>query len=98
MALHRAGYAHAERFRRKFQRSHAPVPAERLAIACRAADELLNETMFRNMAARAVIWTWAADFNETRPHSAFGYQTPKAFGVTPHHRNRRINPEATGSG
>ena len=46
----------------------------------RMRDELLNETMFRNMAhARAMIRTWAADFNETRPHSALGYQTPKAF-------------------
>ncbi|MEQ9448801.1 MAG: integrase core domain-containing protein, partial [Rhodospirillaceae bacterium] len=34
----------------------------------------------RNMAhARDVIRAWAADFNETRPHSALGYQTPKAF-------------------
>lgn len=46
----------------------------------RMRDELLNETMFRNIAhARAVIRTWATDFNETRPHSALGYQTPKAF-------------------
>jgi putative transposase len=46
----------------------------------RMRDELLNETMFRNMAhARAVIQDWAADFNETRPHSALGYQTPKEF-------------------
>lgn len=46
----------------------------------RMRDELLNETMFRNMAhARAVIQAWVADFNETRPHSALGYQTPKAF-------------------
>jgi transposase InsO family protein len=46
----------------------------------RMRDELLNETMFRNMAhARAVIRAWATDFNETRPHSALGYQTPKAF-------------------
>src|SRR6056297_222503 len=46
----------------------------------RMRDELLNETMFRNMAhARAVIRAWVADFNETRPHSALGYQTPKAF-------------------
>lgn len=29
--------------------------------------------------ARAVIRDWATDFNETRPHSALGYQTPKAF-------------------
>ncbi|SEM68407.1 Integrase core domain-containing protein [Roseovarius tolerans] len=46
----------------------------------RMRDELLNETMFRNMAhARAVIRAWADDFNETRPHSALGYRTPKAF-------------------
>jgi len=46
----------------------------------RMRDELLNETMFRNMAhARTVIRAWAADYNEERPHSALGYQTPKAF-------------------
>ncbi len=43
-------------------------------------DELLNETMFRTMAhARALIRAWADDCNEERPHSALGYQTPKAF-------------------
>jgi hypothetical protein len=43
-------------------------------------DELLNETMFRNLAhARVVIRAWATDYNEERPHSALGYQTPKAF-------------------
>lgn len=46
----------------------------------RMRDELLNETMFRSMAhARAVIRAWATDYNEERPHSALGYQTPKAF-------------------
>lgn len=46
----------------------------------RMRDELLNETMFRNMAhARALIRAWADDYNEERPHSALGYQTPKAF-------------------
>ncbi len=46
----------------------------------RMRDELLSETMFRNMAhARAMIRAWTIDFNETRPHSALGYQTPKAF-------------------
>ncbi|MSU89597.1 transposase [Rhodobacteraceae bacterium 2CG4] len=43
-------------------------------------DELLNETMFRDMAhARSAIRAWAADYNEQRPHSALGCQTPKAF-------------------
>lgn len=46
----------------------------------RMRDELLNETMFRDMAhARSTIRAWAADYNEERPHSALGYQTPKAF-------------------
>jgi putative transposase len=46
----------------------------------RMRDELLNETMFRSMAhARVVIRAWAADYNEERPHSALGYQTPKAL-------------------
>ncbi len=46
----------------------------------RMRDELLNETMFRNMAhAGAVIGHWATDYNEERPHSALGYQTPDAF-------------------
>jgi len=46
----------------------------------RMRDELLNETMFRNLAhARVVISDWANDYNTTRPHSALGYQTPEAF-------------------
>ena len=37
-------------------------------------------TMFRDMAhARTAIRAWATDYNEERPHSALGYQTPKAF-------------------
>jgi len=67
MALHRAGQAHVR---------HGFVES----FNGRMRDELLDETMFRNMAhARAVIRAWVADFNETRPHSALGYQTPKAF-------------------
>jgi len=46
----------------------------------RMRDELLNETMFHSMAhARALIRAWVDDYNEERPHSALGYQTPKAF-------------------
>ena len=46
----------------------------------RMRDELLNETMFRNLAhARVVIGNWAHDYNTNRPHSALGYQTPEAF-------------------
>ena len=46
----------------------------------RMRDELLNETMFRDMShARFAIRDWATDYNEKRPHSALGYQTPRAF-------------------
>ena len=43
----------------------------------RMRDELLNETMFRNLAlARVVIATWAADYNAERPQSALDYHIP----------------------
>ena len=70
----------------------------------RMRDELLNETMFRNMAhARAVIRAWATDLNETRPHSALGYQTPMKFAehlttATDTRANRRIYSKGSGSG
>ena len=49
----------------------------------RMRDELLNETIFRNLAhARAVIAAWAADYNTERPHSALDYQTPAAYART----------------
>ncbi len=46
----------------------------------RMRDELLNETLFRDLDhARAVVANWAADYNTERPHSALGYQTPAAY-------------------
>ena len=49
----------------------------------RMRDELLNETMFRNLAhARVVIAAWAADYNTERPHSALDYQTPADYART----------------
>lgn len=46
----------------------------------RMRDELLNETMFRNLAhARVVITAWAAGYNTERPHSALHYQTPADY-------------------
>lgn len=55
----------------------ACAPLVHVNMHCRAVDELLNETIFRNLAhARVVIATWAADYNTERPHSALGYQTP----------------------
>ncbi|MCG7602289.1 IS3 family transposase [Halomonas sp. McH1-25] len=49
----------------------------------RMRDELLNETLFRNLAhARVVIAAWANDYNTERPHSALDYQTPVAYAQT----------------
>lgn len=49
----------------------------------RMRDELLNETMFRNLPhARVVIAAWATDYNTERPHSALDYQTPAAYART----------------
>lgn len=40
-------------------------------------DECLNDHWFSNLAeARAIIGAWRRDYNERRPHSALGYQTP----------------------
>ena len=45
-------------------------------------DELLNETLFRNLAhARDLITEWVIDYNTARPHSALGYQTPAGFAL-----------------
>ena len=49
----------------------------------RMRDELLNETMFRNLAhARVVIAAWVEDYNTERPHSALDYQTPVDYART----------------
>ena len=43
----------------------------------RVRDELLNETMFRNLAhARVVVADWAADYKTERPHSGLGLPDP----------------------
>lgn len=45
-------------------------------------DELLNETLFHNIAhARDLIAAWVTDYNTERPHSALGYQTPVGFAA-----------------
>ena len=52
----------------------------------RMRDELLNETMFRNLAhTRTVIAAWAADYNTERPHSALDYRTPAEYARTLNH-------------
>lgn len=44
----------------------------------RMRDELLNETLFRNLPMPAA---WVTDYNTTRPHAALGYQTPAGFAL-----------------
>jgi len=40
-------------------------------------DECLNEHWFRSLIhARSIIREWQRDYNERRPHSMLGYQTP----------------------
>jgi len=43
-------------------------------------DECLNVSWFENLwDARRKIAAWQKEFNEERPHSALGYQTPAAY-------------------
>jgi putative transposase len=48
----------------------------------RMRDELLNETLFFNLDhARHKLAAWADDYNNRRPHSSIGYQTPAAYAA-----------------
>lgn len=43
---------------------------------------MLNETLFLSQDhARVVISAWAEDYNQERPHSSLGYETPAAFAA-----------------
>ena len=44
---------------------------------CRAVDELLNEEIFDTLDdARRKLALWRYDYNNVRPHSSIGNQTP----------------------
>lgn len=55
----------------------------------RIREELLNLHAFTNIfdARRETAESWRHDFNENRPHSALGYQTPKELAGS-----LKINP------
>jgi putative transposase len=43
-------------------------------------DELLNREIFESLAeAKVIIENWRQDYNENRPHSSLGYESPRAF-------------------
>jgi putative transposase len=45
-------------------------------------DECLNEHWFRSLPeAREIVGRWRLDYNQGRPHSALGYQTPAEFAA-----------------
>lgn len=45
-------------------------------------DECLNVNWFRNLwEAREKVASWRREYNQTRPHSSLGYQTPEAFAA-----------------
>jgi putative transposase len=46
-------------------------------------DECLNEEIFGSLAyARHIIEAWRQDYNNIRPHSSLGYQTPTQYRVS----------------
>jgi len=50
------------------------------SLHSRVRDECLNEHWFLGIAdARQIVEAWRQDYNQARPHSALGYQTPLAF-------------------
>lgn len=45
-------------------------------------DELLNRESFESLAeARVIIENWRRDYNENRPHSSLGYESPGPFAA-----------------
>ncbi|SMD21230.1 Transposase InsO and inactivated derivatives [Rhizobium sp. RU36D] len=63
----------------------------------RMRDELLNESLFFRLDhARSAIAEWADDYNNFRPHSSLGYQTPAIMpGSSPQPAPTLRNVEAS---
>lgn len=48
----------------------------------RLRDEVLNETLFRSLPhVRVALEAWRRDYNQTRPHSRLGWQSPAEFAA-----------------
>lgn len=55
----------------------------------RMRDELLNETLFRDLDhARSALTRWVVDYNDHRPHLALGYLTPRGIRIDLHRNGR----------
>jgi putative transposase len=64
----------------------------------RLRDELLNERLFRTLHhARVVLESWRCDYNERRPHSKLGWQTPQDYATKFHPRRDLALRYADGS-
>jgi len=63
----------------------------------RLRDELLNETLFTTLAqVRVLLGRWRADYNDARPHSRLGWQTPAEFARTfPRRETALRNPTSS---
>ena len=58
----------------------------------RFRDECLNDHWFTSLAeARILIAAWRQDYNQCRPHSALGYQTPAEFAAN-HREITSVSP------
>lgn len=60
-------------------------------------DECLNRELFGTLAeARVILESWRVEYNERRPHSSLGYQTPgefaRKFELLPAPRPRGLLP------
>ena len=54
----------------------------------RLRDECLNARWFQNLFdARRKITLWRREYNEIRPHSSLGYQTPVEFAGLVNHKS-----------
>lgn len=62
-------------------------------------DECLNLETFHNRDhARALIRLYARQYNERRPHSSLGYQTPREFAAKWRHENEEKKDGCAGGG
>lgn len=53
------------------------------SFGSRLRDELLSTEQFNTlMEAKVVIGDWKEDYNQNRPHSSLGWQTPAAYAAT----------------